>query len=163
MSGGAPTCNVANASSILVESSGREVVASPILPAGMPFYSKKVLRAVRPKFSRDEVTELEGATLFDPVELDRAIVGIARDENDCAVAAYDYDLLVNEYANMAKLEGADDEEAHQGAVEHVDFNTIGILPNIRSRRPIIVREEGDDPDESGERYVFAGISYHRLA
>ncbi len=101
--------------------------------------------------------------LVEFLHLHAQTIGVPADAFGELVAVYDYDLLVAEYANMAKLEGSDDAEAMQNALEHVDFNTLGILPNIKHRCPVIVREDSEDPDESGERYVFHGISYVRIA
>lgn len=99
--------------------------------------------------------ELDGATLFDPRDLDEAIVGV---HEGCAV--YDYEGIVEVYARM--LGAAGEESAWEAAVEWVDFNTLGVLPNIHDRCPIIVRIEEEGLDE-GRSFTFHGISYRQVA
>lgn len=116
----------------------------------------KLVRAIaRPRLTTEDRLELEGATLFDPRELDEAIVGVHR---GCAV--YDYDGIVEVYSRMLRADG--EENAWEAAVEWVDFNTLGVLPNIHDRCPVIVRIEEDALDE-GRRFVFQGITYRQVA
>ena len=121
----------------------------------------RVLRA--PMLTSEEAELLEGATLFDPSDLDAAIVGVTR-ARDGHVAVYDYDRIVTVYANLFRrdnLDDDDDEDFHLMAVEWVDFNTLGVIPNIRDRRPIVVSSAREVT--SGKRFTFHKIGYRQVA
>lgn len=125
-----------------------------------------MLRA--PLLTKQEIDFLYGATLFDPSELDAAIVGVVNSKTG-HVPVYDYDRIVSAYANMFRRDAGPanddgdhdgDEDFYQQAVEWVDYNTLGVLPSL-TRRPIVVRVASEMT--SGKRFVFRGIKYRQLA
>lgn len=79
----------------------------------------------------------EGVLVFDPPELDAALIGMtAPQPTRTPVAVYDYDKLIEAYVSM----GMTSEEAE----EWIEFNTLGAW--LGERTPIVIlrigREEG---------------------
>lgn len=123
---------------------------------------KRVRRMLRAPFlSSAQAVELRGATLFDPPVLDGTIVGTER-AFDGMVAIYDYERLVSIYAREFACEVEHEGEEWEMAMEWVDYNTLGVMPSIGSRKPVVVRavERG----ERGSRLVeIKGVRYQRVA
>jgi hypothetical protein len=77
----------------------------------------------------------EKTVLFEPPELDEAIIGITEDLKH---VVYSYSKLVDAYAKM-------DGMGHEEAMEFVEYNTIRTLPYIdEETRPIVVVEPPEE-------------------
>jgi hypothetical protein len=117
-----------------------------------------------PLLTEQEAESLNGAVIFDPSDLDAAIIATYLSPAG-AVAVYDYDLLVEINVQMMKDGeedvGDDEYELFVRACEDIDFNTVRSVPYSGPRGPIIVREEDNMGDEDLEEYDFLEISGHQ--
>ena len=103
-----------------------------------------------------EHLEAVHAVLFDPEIMDTAIIGAMDDR-----AVYDYDKLVDAVATL--IEGSV-EERHEGALEWVDFNTLGSLAGGRPDDPVVLAlvVEPDLLDEEETPIEYQGKTWVRL-
>ena len=120
--------------------------------------ARRVLRST--VLSKEEVDALEGATIFDPEDLDRAIIATMDDE-DGVVAVYEYDKLCQCF-----YDDGDPDSTWEGAMEWVDYNLVRALAYMKPRAPVIVmRVESPDTEEYGEDaafYTFGDFQYVEL-
>lgn len=99
---------------------------------------------------------LDGAPVFDPFDLDDAIVDV-RVTDKGAIAVYDYDKLCNHFTDESG-DGTPEE-----AQEYVDYNIVRALPYMGDRAPIVAllvrrigngqyeeKHRAEDLDEHGE-------------
>lgn len=108
----------------------------------------------------DQLMLLDGAPVFDPDDLDAAIVGVHKLLNGKHVAVYCYDKIIEQYM-AANGQTPDDEAAYFETQEFVDYNTVRAVAYMGDRSPIIVEtleeEEGiEDPDEDKTFLTIAG-------
>lgn len=118
--------------------------------------------------TQEQIDQLDGTILFDPDSLDRAIIAAYKLPNGEHIAVYDYDVIVDEYAKMFSDESSNEEEAHDEAIQWVDYNTCRSVPYMGARSPLIVRkrfeDEEEDPDErhlelAGEKWVVVECTH----
>lgn len=102
--------------------------------------------------THEQVTELDGAAVFDPDSLDMAILTVHEGR-----AVYGYERLVELFACEFE-ENESREDAELGAVEWVDYNVVRAVPYMGARRPFIVLEQFEpdfvnSPDELLGHYL----------
>lgn len=69
--------------------------------------------------------ETEGEAIFYP-NLEEALVGICRRFNQPPIALYSYNKCIEILMRDSEGEGLDEEERYLMAVEHFEFNTLGL-------------------------------------
>ncbi len=105
--------------------------------------------------TEEQKQSLTGAPVFDPDFLDAAIIGIDKNEKSETILVYSYDLLVNCYAEHYRTEAEAgryhlEHEDYEGdpfyadAQEWVDYNTLGVVPYMGTRKPKIEYSEAED-------------------
>lgn len=106
--------------------------------------------------TEEQKQSLTGAPVFDPDFLDAAIIGIDKNEKSETILVYSYDLLVDCYADHYRAEAEagryhlehdeydGDDPFYVDAQEWVDYNTLGVVPYMGSRRPRIEYSEAED-------------------
>lgn len=107
--------------------------------------------------TEEQKQSLTGAPVCDPDFLDAAIIGIDTNEAGETVLVYSYDLLVDCYANHYRTEAEagryylehdeyedTDDPFYADAQEWVDYNTLGVVPYMGSRKPKIEYSEAED-------------------
>lgn len=122
-----------------------------------------VRKVMSKRLKPQEVESLEGAMLFEPYDLDEAIVGVI-DTPEGAVALYDYDALCRVFCREGEEE--DFRIVQQYAQEYVDYNLVRSLPHIRPRGPRIGlwvnNEDGEEYGDDVEYIRHRGKIYVRL-
>lgn len=97
--------------------------------------------------SVDEVymaLENEPEALIIP-KCDSALIGtykLERDNEQVIVSCYDYDLLINYFAEEFSVDCEDNQDPVEQAIEWVDFNIVGAYHGKFT--PVIVYKEEDD-------------------
>lgn len=130
---------------------------------------KRVIKSKR--LTEEQIQSLEGASVFDPVDLDDAIVEV-RQTKGGAIAVYDYDMLCEKYFDDTE------DGTYEHAQEYVDYNMVRALPYMSARAPIIgqvvrriaMKDYGEelkalDREEYGEDaefFVLGNAVYVRL-
>lgn len=98
------------------------------------------LRKYLPDYMVDRLPD--SAILFDPEELDEAIVNVKDGR-----AVYTYDKLVEAHFKMFRASEPErnEDDLWLGAAEWVDYNTIRSLPYLPvTDRPIVLPEEEEE-------------------
>jgi hypothetical protein len=121
------------------------------------------IRAIKqPKLGPEKLELLDGAPVFDPSDLDEAIIEVYKLPGGEHVAVYDYDAIVAHHTKELGGTPTKDDDAYEQAVEWVDYNTCRAVPYMGARAPIIVRkpfegelEDDSDPDLE-ERFLVIG-------
>lgn len=108
----------------------------------------------QPSLGAEKLELLNGAPVFDPSELDEAIIDVYKLPSGEHVALYDYNAIVDYYTKTFSEddEAPNDEDAHEQAVEWVDYNTVRSVPYMGARAPIILCKpfEGEDEIEEAD-------------
>lgn len=126
--------------------------------------AEQIRRIRNKRLTSEQIAMLDGAAVFDPFDLDDAIVDV-RQTDKGAIALYDYDKLCSHFTDESG-DGTQEE-----AQEYVDYNIVRALPYMGDRAPIVamlVRRLGtgeyeekhrvDDLDEYGDDAEFFIIS-----
>lgn len=126
-----------------------------------PSKNEEDLRKVKsPHLSVEDAERLDGAMLFDPDDLDRAILAVL-DTPEGAVAFYDYDRLCALF-----FDAEDPDSTRESAQEWVDYNLVRALPYIGKRAPRIGlwvnNEDGEEYGDDVEYIRHDGKIYVRL-
>jgi hypothetical protein len=103
----------------------------------------------QPKLGPEKLELLNGAPVFDPSDLDEAIIEVYKLPSGEHVAVYDYGAIVSYFVKELGGDGTGDEGEYEQAVEWVDYNTCRAVSYMGARAPIIVRKpfEGElEPD-----------------
>jgi len=95
-----------------------------------------------PSLTEEEISRLDGACLFDPAELDKAIFAILHNEAGEAIAAYEEQLLLDHF--VQEMDGESEEDAYEMALDHLGFNLVRALPYMGDRAPKILTELIDE-------------------
>lgn len=69
----------------------------------------------------------EGVVVFRDESYDTALIGVSHDNR----AVYSYEKMIRWYMKKHKC-------SREDAVDWIDFNTLGALPNGETRKPIVV-------------------------
>jgi hypothetical protein len=116
----------------------------------------------QPSLGAEKLELLIGAPVFDPDDLDEAIIDVYKLPSGEHVALYDYGAIVSYFVKELGGDGTGDEGEYEQAVEWVDYNTCRTVHYMQPRAPIIVRKpfEGElepdsDPDLE-ERFLVIG-------
>lgn len=131
---------------------------------GQPPPSKKVkkVKTIKlvgsPLLHRFRSADLQGVTLFDPRDLDIAIVCFQDVEGRGLVAVYDYSKVLSVYVDLFTLDYGDRDAAWQSAIDWVEHNIIGAVSLMGERAPIIV----DRDLKRGHPIVIDGVKYARI-
>lgn len=145
---------------------------SPSSPFGGASNVADPIRTVKSKrLTSEQIAMLDGAPLFDPFDLDDAIVDV-RVTDKGAVAVYDYDKLCDRFTDDSG------DGTREEAQEYVDFNIVRALPYMGDRAPIVAllvrrieagqygdEQRAEDLDEYGEDaeiFIFERTVYVRL-
>lgn len=98
-----------------------------------------------PQLSEQDLERLQGASIFDPSELDGCIVAVLEGDGG-PIALYDYDALCDVF-----YDPQDPHASRESAQEWVDFNLVRALPYIAPRAPLIgLLVSREDDEEYGE-------------
>ena len=132
-------------------------------------YAACMIRLIRSEtLKQDQIDQLDGTLLFDPDDLDKAIIAVYKIPIGKHVAVYDYDAIVAYFVKELGDDGTGNEGAYEQAVEWVDYNTCRAVPYMGDRAPIIVRkrfeDEEVDPEErhlelAGETWVVVECTH----
>lgn len=97
-----------------------------------------------PFSSPAEEASLVGAIVLDPPSLDEAIVGVTKNDRGKRVFVYDFEELIRcnamDHCVGTSAESVDEDVfALDQAFEWVSFNTLGALPYMGDRAPLVLQ------------------------
>ena len=111
-----------------------------------------VRKVMSKTLSAESIARLNGAPVFDPEDLDDAIIDVFS-SSDGDVAVYDYEKLCQHF-----YDGENPDLTWEHAMEWVDYNLVRALPYMNPRAPLIVmRVEKEDREEYGDDVMFFEI------
>ena len=119
-----------------------------------------IRRVVSKVLKEEEIASLDGAMIFEPNDLDAAIIA-AIETPDGHVALYDYDKLWRLF-----YDSETEESTPEQAQEYVDYNLVRGLPYMGRRAPLIGlwvnNEDGEEYGDDVEYIRHGGKIYVRL-
>lgn len=97
-----------------------------------------------PFSSKAEEASLTGAVVLDPPSLDEAIIGVTKNDRGDPIFVYDFEELVRCHAKdhaqtLSAPSPDEDVYALDQAFEWVTFNTLGSLPYMGERAPLVLQ------------------------
>lgn len=120
--------------------------------------NEDIRRINSPTLTATEISAGDGAIVLDPDDLDRAIVGIAENNEGDIIFCHSYEKLMEVFAEM--FDESDPDTLETDVIGWIEFNVIRALPYMGNRASLILERFIEDEFRlEGPFYEFGGIRY----